>query len=90
MTEELEPCRSLSGKLRVHAVREQCTAFVAPSYSFYLRLFLNFGQEVVAQRFEGVLDGEALKILIDSDISNEPQGCRQRFLQSVGTLKTRE
>ena len=34
-------------------------------------------QEVVAQRFEGTLDGEALKILIDSDISDEPQRCRQ-------------
>ena len=34
-------------------------------------------QEVVAQRFEGALDGEALKILIDSDISGESQGCRQ-------------
>ena len=34
-------------------------------------------QEIAAQRFEGVLDGEALKILTDSDISDESQGCRQ-------------
>ena len=34
-------------------------------------------QEVAAHRFEGVFNGEALKILTASDISDESQGCRQ-------------
>ena len=34
-------------------------------------------QEVAAQRFEGALDGEALKILTSSKISDESQECRQ-------------
>ena len=34
-------------------------------------------QEVAAQRFEGALDGEALKILTSSEISDESQECQQ-------------
>ena len=34
-------------------------------------------QEVAAERFEGALDSEALKILTSAEISDEPQECRQ-------------
>ena len=43
-------------------------------------------QEVAAHRFEGMMDGEALKILTDSDISNESQGCRQNVGKGVWSL----
>ena len=41
-------------------------------------------QEVAAQRFEGVLDGEALKILTNSDMSEESQECRQNVGREDG------
>ena len=40
-------------------------------------------QEVAAHRFEGVLDREALKILTDSDVSDESQECRQNVGKGV-------
>jgi len=41
-------------------------------------------QEVAAQRFEGALDGEALKILTNSEISDESQECRQSVSRGTG------
>jgi integrase len=41
-------------------------------------------QEVAAQRFEGALDSEALKILTSAEISDEPQECRQNVGNELG------
>ena len=40
-------------------------------------------QEAAAQRFEGVLDGEALRTLIDAKLLNEPE-CRQNVSKEEG------
>ena len=36
-------------------------------------------QEVAAQRFEGTLDGEALKLLTDTDLPDKDVGKGRRF-----------
>jgi len=49
---------------------------IAVTLDTYSRVVVGGLQEVAVQRFEGALDGEALKILTDSDISDESRGCR--------------